>query len=171
MEFFQNLFLPFTVAAVLVFGLIKKVPVFSCFISGAGEALKITADILPAITALMLAVSMLGASGVTGLLSRLLAPAARLIGLPEELLPLCLMCPVSGSGAMAMLEELLGRFGADSYIGRTASVICGASETTFYAIAVYFGSVGITKTRHTLPSALIADFISYLAAALVCRII
>lgn len=170
MELFQNLILPLCIVVITVYGLIKKVPVFDCFIEGAKTGLTVAVNLIPALTALMLAVSMLNASGLTAVLSGLLSPIGKILGIPKEVIPLCLISPLSGSGSTAVLKEILSTYGADSYIGRTASVICGASETTFYAITVYFGSAGITKIRHTLPCALCADLTAFVAAALTCRI-
>ncbi|MBQ6898499.1 MAG: spore maturation protein [Clostridia bacterium] len=149
----------------------NKLPVFEIFLKGAKKALAVTADLLPALTALCLTVSMLSASGALEIPGRLLSPVAGLLGIPEEVLPLCIISPLSGSGSLSVLEEIFREFSPDSFTGRTASVIAGASETTFYAVAVYFGSVGITKTRHTIPAALAADITTYIAAAFFCRII
>ena len=170
METFQNLALPFAVCFVILYGIINKLPVFEIFLKGAKKALSGTADLLPALTALCLTVSMLSSSGALEIPGKLLSPAARLLGIPEEVLPLCIISPLSGSGSLSVLEEIFRDFSPDSFIGRTASVIAGASETTFYAVAVYFGSVGITKTRHTIPAALAADITTYIAAAFFCRI-
>lgn len=169
MEIFQNTVLPFTAVSIILYGLFKKLPVFTLFIQGAKKALRQTADLLPSLTALTVAVSMLTASGGTEILVTLLSPVSDFLGIPKEVLPLCIISPLSGSGSLAVLEEILSDFSPDSYIGRTASVIAGASETTFYAVAVYYGSVGITKTRHTLPAALTADIVTYIAAALYCK--
>lgn len=171
MEIFQNAVLPFTAVSIILYGLFKKLPVFTLFIQGAKKALQQIADLLPSLTALTVAVSMLTSSGGTEMLSELISPFTDMLGIPEEVLPLCIISPLSGSGSLAVLEEILNEFSPDSYIGRTASVIAGASETTFYAVAIYYGSVGITKTRHTLPAALTADITSYISAALFCRII
>lgn len=170
METFQNLVLPLTVAIIILYGIISKLPVFEIFLKGAKKALPATADLLPALTALCLTVSMLSASGALELTGKLLSPVADLLCIPREVLPLCIISPLSGSGGLSVLEEIFREFSPDSYIGRTASVIAGASETTFYAVAVYYGSVGITKTRHTIPAALTADIITYIAAAFFCRI-
>lgn len=171
METFQNLILPLTVSLIILYGIINKLPVFEIFLKGAKKSLFVTADLLPALTALCLTVSMLSASGALEIPGRLLSPVAGLLGIPEEVLPLCIISPLSGSGSLSVLEEIFRDFSPDSLIGRTASVIAGASETTFYAVAVYFGSVGITKTRHTIPAALAADITTYIAAAFFCRII
>lgn len=169
MEIFQNLLLPFTVVFTVLYGLFKKLPVFEIFIQGAKKALKQTTDLLPALTALFVAVGMLMSSEGTEILCSLLSPVTSFLGIPEEVLPLCLLSPLSGSGSLAVLEEILTEYSPDSYIGKTASVIAGASETTFYAVAVYFGSVGITKSRHTIPAALIADITTYISAAIFCK--
>ena len=171
MEIFQNLVLPFTITGIILYGLYKKLPVFTLFTKGAKKAVGQLTDLLPSLTALIIAVSMLSASGGTEILCNLLSPAADLLGIPKEVLPLCLISPLSGSGSLAVLEEILQSFSPDSYIGRTASVIAGASETTFYAVTVYYSAVGITKTRHTVPAALAADVTAYIAAALYCKIL
>lgn len=171
MDFFQNAVLPFTVSGIVLFGLIKKLPVFEIFIKGAKKALSQTANLLPALCALTVAVSMLLSSGGAEILTKLLSPVASLLGIPNEVLPLCIISPLSGSGSLTVLEEILKSYSPDSFIGRTASIIAGASETTFYAVAVYYGSVGITKTRHTLPCALAADIATYIAAPLFCKIL
>lgn len=161
--------LPVSVAAIILYGLIKRVPVFEVFLRGAKKGLSQTASLLPALTALCLMVSMLSASGALELICRLLSPAARLLGIPEEVIPLCIISPLSGSGSLAVLKNIFTRFSPDSYVGRTASVITAASETTFYAVAVYFGSADIKNTRHTVPASLIADIVSFIAAAIFCH--
>lgn len=171
METFQNLFLPLTIGTVILYGLYKKLPVFEIFLKGAKKALSQTAELLPALSALCLMVSMLSASGVLRLAENLLSPICTVTGVPREVLPLCIISPLSGSGSLTVLEGIFSEFSPDSYIGRTASVIAGASETTFYAVAVYYGSIGITKTRHTVPAALTADITTYIAAAFFCRLI
>ncbi len=169
MDIFRNSVLPVTVILITVYGLYKKLPVFTVFCEGAKKALVQTANLLPALTALAVSVSMLTSSGVTELLQELMSPLCRLIGFPEEVVPLCLISPLSGSGSTAVLESILKTCSPDSLAGKTASVIAGASETTFYAVAVYYGSVGITKTRHTIPSALMADITSYITAAIILK--
>ena len=170
METFQNIILPFTVFSVILYGISIKLPVFEIFLKGAKKALGSTAEILPALTALCITVSMLSSSGALEIPGRLLSPVCGILGIPEEVLPLCIISPLSGSGSLSVLEEIFREFSPDSLIGRTASVIAGASETTFYAVAVYYGSVGITKTRHTIPAALAADITAYIAATFFCRI-
>ena len=170
MNFFQNLFLPLTVSSVILYAFLKRLPVFEIFISGAKKAVRQISDLLPCLTALCVMVSVLDSSGAISLFCRLVKPVFDIAGIPEEVLPLCLISPLSGSGSIAVLQNIFSDFSPDSYIGRTASVIAGASETTFYTIAVYYGSVGITSTRHTVPCALIADITSFIAAAFFCKI-
>ena len=171
MELFNNIIMPFTVTFIILYGLIRKVPVFDVFIEGSKKAVGQIVGLLPCLTALCLIVSSLSSSGAIGLISQALSPVGKLVGIPEEVLPLCIISPLSGSGSIAVLEEIFAEFSPDSYIGRTASVIAGASETTFYAIAVYYGSTGIKKIRHTLPAALTADITTFIAAALFCKIL
>ena len=116
-----------------------------------------------------MAVSMLSASGALDLFSHFISPAAKALGLPPEVMPLALLRPVSGSGSTALLTQIFSDYGPDSFIGRVASVMMGSTETTFYAIAVYFGAIGVKKTRHTIPAALAADFTGYLASVWAVR--
>ena len=120
---------------------------------------------------LLTAVSMFRASGAMDALARLCAPVLNLLGIPAETVPLMLVRPVSGSGALAVASDLMAAHGPDSYIGRVAAVMLGSTETTFYTIAVYFGSAGIVRTRHTVPAALAADLTGFLTAALTVRLL
>lgn len=162
--------LPGVVLFIVLFGFVRKVPVFDAFTAGAKEGLKSSVSILPTLIGLIMAVSMLSASGALDLLSAFLAPAAGLIGLPPQAMPLALIRPVSGSGATAVLTQIFRDYGPDSFTGRVASVMSGSTETTFYAIAVYFGAVGIKKTRHTIPAALAGDLTACIVAALTVRL-
>ncbi len=150
--------LPVMILLIVGHGLFRKVSVFDVFLSGAMEGLQTAATILPTLVGLITAVTMFKASGAFDLLSVALNPLAGALGLPSSVIPLMLIHPISGSGGMAVLTDILDRFGPDSTVGRIASVMCGSSETTFYAVTVYYGACGVTSTRHTLPCALIADF-------------
>ena len=125
---------------------------------------------MPALVGLLTAVSMLRASGALDLAAQLLAPLLDRVGVPSELLPLMLVRPISGSAALGVGAELIGTCGPDSYLGRVAAVMLGSTETTFYTIAVYFGAVGVTRTRYALPAALCADLTGFLAAAWAVRL-
>jgi spore maturation protein B len=162
--------MPAVVLSIILFGFIRKVPVFDTFVAGAKEGLRSTIAILPTLIGLILAVSMFSASGALDLLSSFLAPVASLIGLPKQVMPLTLIRPISGSGSTAVLTQIFKDYGPDSLIGRIASVMSASTETTFYAIAVYFGAVNIKKTRHTIPAALTADLTVCIISALTVRL-
>lgn len=162
---------PAVIAAIVLFGFLRKVPVFDTFVAGAKEGLRTSISILPTLIGLIMAVSMLSASGALDLLSSLLAPAANLLGLPPQVMPLALIKPFSGSGSTAVLTQIYKDCGPDSFAGRVASVMAGSTETTFYAVAVYYGSVGIKKTRHTIPAALLGDVTACILSALTVRLL
>ena len=162
---------PVFVAAVLAVGLIKRVPVFDEFTAGAGDGIRTCVKVLPSLVALMTAVSMLQASGLLEQITSLIAPAADRLGLPAPVLPMALMRPVSGSGSLAVLENILRQYGTDSLAGRVACVMQSSTETTFYTIAVYFGAVGIKRTRHTLATSVSADLAGVILSALAVRLL
>ena len=147
----------------------KQENAYDALLTGGTEGLKILLSIVPTLVMLLTAVTMLRASGVMELLSRFLSPAFRFLGIPEETALLVLIRPISGSAALAVGTELMATYGVDSVIGRTAAVMLGSTETTFYTISVYFGAAGIQKTRYTIPAALIADFVGFFVAALTVR--
>lgn len=163
--------IPITLFLIIGFGLIKRLPVFDLFLQGARQGIAGVFKIIPSIIALVCAVSMLRASGLLDALISLVSPILEPLGFPPQLLPLSVLRPVSGSGALAVLDDIYNNYGADSFIGKAASVMMGSTETTFYAIAVYYGSVGISKTRHTIPAALIADFTGMVMAVLTVRLL
>ena len=136
---------------------------------GAAEGLRLLVSILPALILLLCAVHMLQASGAAAAISKLLSPVFSWFGIPPETALLVLVRPLSGSAALAVGADLMARFGVDSSIGRTAAVMLGSTETTFYTISVYFGSAGIKKTRYTIPAALFADFVGFLMASWTVR--
>ena len=138
--------------------------------TGAAEGLTVMASILPGLVLLMTAVTMLRSSGAMELLGGALGPVFRWFGIPPETALLVLIRPVSGSAALAVGAELMGRYGPDSLIGRTAAVMLGSTETTFYTVSVYFGAAGIRKTRYAVPAALLADLAGFLAASWAVRL-
>jgi spore maturation protein B len=147
----------------------KKENTYDLLLQGGAEGLKLLLHITPALVILLTAVTMLRASGAVDLLSRLLAPLFRLFGIPPETAMLVLIRPISGSAALAVGSELMAQYGPDSLIGRTAAIMLGSTETTFYTISVYFGAVGIKKTRYAIPAALIADLTGFIVASLTAR--
>lgn len=159
---FTDFLLPVIVTGTVIFGAVKGIKVFDVFIEGAKTGFKTALSITPPLIALIMAVSMLKNSGGLDVLCSILSPVSKLTGIPAEIMPLTILSPVSGSGAVSMFESILKDYGADSFIGRCASVMMGSTETTFYAITLYYGSAEIKKTRHTLPCAVCADWVSYL---------
>lgn len=167
----SSLVLPLLLAAVAICGMGKQVDVYATLTRGAEEGLSVLLRIIPALVGLLTAVSMFRASGAMEFLSNLCAPVLEAIGIPPEVMPLMLIRPVSGSGALASGTDLMTTYGPDSYIGRVAAVMLGSTETTFYTIAVYFGSAGIHKTRHAVPAALTADLAGFVASAFAVRLL
>lgn len=151
------LIMPLTAILIISNGMLKKAPVFDLFTEGAKNGFSASVKILPTLVGLIVAVSMLRASGFFDMAEAILSPVLKRTGFPTELVPMALIRPVSGSATLATLQDILTTHGADSFFGKCASVMMGSSETTFYTLAVYFGSVGITKTRYTVKSALLAD--------------
>ena len=165
MQLFFNMIVPFTICGVALYGAFHRVDVYSSLVQGAGEGLSTLVRIVPSLVGLMTAVYMLRASGALELAAQALAPLLERVGLDPELLPLMLVRPISGSAALGVGAELISTYGPDSQLGRTAAVMLGSTETTFYTIAVYFGAVGITRTRYAVPAALCADLTGFLAAS------
>ena len=149
--------------------LAKRQDVYGALLEGGLDGLKLLVTIVPALVVLLTAVHMLRASGAIELLTKWLSPVAAAVGIPAETLPLVLLRPISGSAALAVGADLMSVHGPDSLIGRTAAVMLGSTETTFYTISVYFGAAGVKKTRYTIPAALIADATGFLAASFCAR--
>ena len=166
----SSLVVPILLAAVAAFGLGRRVDIYGALTHGAEEGLTVLLRIVPSLVGLLTAVGMFRASGAMEWLSGLLAPVLGWLGIPSETAPLLLIRPISGSGALAVATDLLRTHGPDSYIGRVAAVMLGSTETTFYTIAVYFGSAGIHRTRHAVPAALAADLTGFAASALAVRL-
>ena len=163
--------IPITLAGILAYGVFKGVDVFGVFLDGAKEGLNTAANIAPALIALMTCVGMFKASGALDIVVRLFSPIADALLLPREVVPLAILRPISGSGALVIFNDLLATYGPDSFIGRVASVMEGSSETTFYTIAVYFGAIKVSKTKYTLSASLAADLTGFIASAVMVRLI
>ena len=166
---FSDYLIPVLLAGAALYALCRRVDVFSALTTGAGEGLSVVLRILPPLVALLTAVYMLRASGALELLTELLTPVLTFLGIPPVTVGLLLIRPVSGSGALAVGSDIMQTYGPDSTIGRTAAVMLGSTETTFYTVAVYYGAAGIRRTRHTIPAALAADITGFLAAAWTVR--
>ena len=161
----SSLIIPLLLALISLWALREKINVYEALTDGAAEGLRVLLRIFPHLLVLLTALSMFRASGALDALTALLRPALEWVGIPPETAPLVLLRPLSGSGGLAVGSDLINTYGPDSTVGRTAAVMLGSSETTFYTVAVYFGAAGIKKLRHTLPAALIADMAGFLAAA------
>ena len=170
MELLFTMVVPLTIAGVAMYGLGRGVDVYDALVQGAGGGLEVMLRIFPALVGLMTAVAMLRASGAMDALAAALAPVLGLLGIPPETAALLLVRPVSGSGALAVGSQIMEQYGPDSAVGRTAAVMLGCSETTFYTVAVYFGAAGIRRTRYTIPAALTADLAAFAAAAWAVRL-
>ncbi len=157
---------PLILFGVCSHGALKGVDVYDAMIAGCKIGLETMLRILPPLIVLLTAVSMLRASGGLEILGEVASPILSLVGLPGELLPLMLVRPVSGTAALGVGSDLMATYGVDSYLGRVAAVMLGSTETTFFTIAIYFGSLGITKTRYAIPAALCADLAGFIGAVL-----
>lgn len=166
MEFIMPMF----ACVVVIFGLIKRVPVFDIFLKGAKEGIMLLYNIAPTIMGLVFAVDLLRSSGAVDVICDFIAPTAEFLGFPKEIVPMALLRPVSGSGSTALLTSLYQDCGPDSFAGRVGSVIAGSSDTTFYAIAMYFGCIKVKKIRHTMLAALMADLTAVVASIITVRI-
>ena len=165
------LVVPLLLAGVALYAAARRVDVYGGLVQGARDGVEVLLRIVPALVVLLPAVYMLRASGALDLLAGALAPALEGLGVPPETAPLLLVRPVSGSAALGVGAELMEAHGPDSLTGRTAAVMLGSTETTFYTIAVYFGAAGIIKTRYAVPAALCADLAAFLAAAWAVRFV
>ncbi len=157
---------PLVIGLILLFGSLRKTEVFSAFCEGAAQGWRSLWSLAPTLLGLVIGVRMLTASGFFELAAPLFRPLCEWTGFPEEVLPLCLLKPVSGSGSLAFLSDILRQVGPDSFSGKVASVIAASTETTFYTVSVYFGAVGVKKTGCVLPAALIGNAASFVLAFL-----
>lgn len=165
----SDLILPILIGGILFYGIIKGVDIYSEFIEGALEGAKAAVKILPYIIAIIFAINIFIQSGAENFIVKILTPVTSLVGFPPELLSLIIVKPLSGGGSYGVIKTILENYGANSYIGRCASVIMGSAETVFYTAAVYFGAVGITNMKHTIKVGLIAHVASIVAALIVCK--
>lgn len=161
--------IPFLVCFFPLYAALRRVPVYEEFVEGAKEGFQVAVRIIPFLVAMLVAIGLFRAAGAIDLLSRLLQPALDLVRFPAELLPISLMRPLSGGASMALFTELVKQHGPDHLISRMAGTLFGSTETTFYVIAVYFGSVNIQRTRHAVPAGLIADAVGIIASVVICR--
>ena len=162
--------LPVIFTIIIGYGMYKKINVFDSFLKGARQGVTSCISIIPALTGLITAVSMMRASGLLDFISELFTPVLDMVNFPADVLPLALLKSVSGSGSLAMIKDIFQTSGVDSPSGKLSSVMLGSSETTFYALAVYFGATKVKKTRYTVFAAIVADIMGIISAVLICKL-
>lgn len=160
---------PFMVLIILVHGYIKGIDLYNTFIEGAMEGFKTAIKIMPYLIAIFIAIGIFRASTALDMFTSLLEPIIGLVGVPKEILPLVIIRPLSGSGALGVVRDIIANYGPDSYPGVIASIMMGSSETIFYTLSIYFGSIGVKDYKHTLKAALLAYVISIFTTMLVCN--
>ena len=168
---FTDFFIPTIVVIIITYGFIKRTDLFSTFIEGAKEGISTSLDILPSLICLMTCIGMFKSVGGFGILSSLIQPLTEFFGFPEECAPLIFIRPMSGSGALSVYNNIVSQYGADSFIGRVASVMMGSTETTFYTVAVYFGAIKIKNSRYAIPAALVGDMTGWIASVIAVRML
>ncbi|MDQ6801130.1 MAG: spore maturation protein [Acidobacteriota bacterium] len=160
--------IPVLLVFIPLFGIARKIKVYDVFIEGAKEGFQVAVRIIPFLVGILVAIGMFRGSGAMDLLTEALRPLLSATRFPPEIFPLVILRTLSGSGSLALATDVIKQFGPDSLIGRTAATIYGGSETTFYVLAVYFGAVGVKRTRHAIPSALVGDLVAAIVAVAVC---
>ena len=171
MELAMTMVVPGIMLGTALWGLLRRVDLWGALVSGAERGLKVSFHIAPPLIGLLTAVYMLRASGALELLGQALGPVMGSLGIPVETVGLLLVRPVSGSAALGLGAELMETYGPDSLVGRTAAVMLGSTETTFYTIAVYFSAAGISRTSYAVPAALCGDIAGFLAASWAVRLL
>lgn len=161
--------IPVLLVFIPAIGAIRGVKVYEVFVEGAKEGFEVAVRIIPFLVAILVAIGMFRGSGAMDLLTAALTPVFSAVNFPPELFPLAVLRSLSGSGSLALMTDIVKTAGADSLLARTAATMYGSTETTFYVLAVYFGAVGVRRTRHAVPAALIADAVAVVAAVVVCR--
>jgi spore maturation protein SpmA len=165
--------IPFLLSVIPLFAILRRVKVYEEFVDGAKEGFDVAIRIIPYLVAMLVAIGMFRAAGGIDLLSRAMSPVLNFIHfpIPPDLLPMVLVRPLSGSGSLGFFTELVKQFGPDSLVSRMGGTIYGSTETTFYVLAVYFGSVAVTRTRHAVLAGLTADFVGVVMAVYICRLL
>ena len=161
--------LPAIIILILTFGLLRKVPLYEVFTTGAKEGFKVSVGIIPYLVAIMVGISMFRASGIIEYLGQILSPVLSHLNVSADLIPLMIVRPLSGSAALGIFSDIAHSSGPEAFTTKLAAIMVGSSETTFYVLAVYFGSVGISKLRYALLVGILADIIGIASAILVCN--
>jgi spore maturation protein B len=167
----SRLSIPFLLAGFPLYAALRRVKVYEEFVDGAKEGFEVAIRIIPYLIAILVAIGMFRAAGGLEMLGNLLKPVMSAVGFPPDLLPLVLMRPLSGSGTLGIFSELVKQCGPDSLVTRMGATIYGSTETTFYVLAVYFGSVAVKRTRYAVLAGLTADFVGVVASIIICRLV
>lgn len=162
--------LPLILLLMIVVCIVKRVRVYDCFLQGAKNSLSLIKDIFPYVAAIFVCISLFKASGLSQEVAKLLAKPLGYVGIPSEIAELILLVPLSGNGTIALLQDIISRYGADSYIARCAAVIAGGSETIFYISAVYLSGCKAKKLRYAIPVSLFATLLGALISCALCRV-
>jgi spore maturation protein B len=160
--------IPLLLVVIPLIGMIRKVKVYDVFVDGAKEGFEVAVRIIPFLVGILVAIGMFRGSGAMDMLTSALRPLLNAVGFPAELFPLAVLRTLTGSGSLAFATDLIKTNGPDSLLGRMAATMYGSSETTFYVLAVYFGAIGVKRTRHAVPAALIGDVVAAIATVAVC---
>lgn len=163
--------IPFIVIMILLYGTYKKVPTYEAFVEGGKEGIKIAVQLIPFLVGMLVAIQVFRASGAIDALISLIQPILSIFDVPAEIVPLALMRPISGTGALAITSDLIATHGPDSFIGRLASTMQGSTDTTLYILTVYFGAVGIKKMGDALKVGLLADLVGIIASIIIVSIV
>lgn len=163
--------IPVILFTVTMLAFLRRVNVYEVFIQGATEGFATAIKTIPFLVAMFVAISVFRASGAMGLFVKVLSPVTDVFGIPAEVLPLGIMRPLSGGGALGITAELIKTYGPDSFIGRLASTLQGSTDTTFFVLTLYFGSVGITRYRYGVVSGLSADITGFIASVFICNMV
>lgn len=163
--------IPLIIGFILIYGTIKRIPTYETFVEGAKEGFGMAVSIIPYLVGMLVAISVFRASGALEFFIELMKPVLQAIGVPTEVVPLALIRPISGTGALGMTSDLIATYGPDSFIGRLASTMQGSTDTTFYVLTVYFGAVGIKKMGDALKVGLLADLVGIIVSITVVTIV
>jgi spore maturation protein B len=167
----STLAVPLVILTIVTVGAFRRVKVYEEFVEGAKEGFTTAVRIIPYLVAMLVAIGMFRASGAMDILTNAIAPITSAIGIPSEVFPLAVIRNLSGSGSLGLMTDLVKTHGPDSFLGRLSAVMMGSHETTFYVLAVYFGSVGVKKARHAPLSGIFADIISVIVSVILVRML
>lgn len=165
-----NYAIPLVILFIIIYGIYKKVDIFDVFISGVKEGLDMCLNLFPTIFAMIISINVFINSNIIIYINRIISPLLNKVGFPYQVLPLCLLKPISGSASLTLLNDILSKHHPDTFIGRLSSIIAGSTDTTIYIIGMYFGSIGIKKVRYALIVGLLADFISIILAFIILKL-